>query len=72
MGPCMNMLINLVSFNSAGFMTWEIAHNIDSLLVKDEKRIGVAGFDLTVNANEEDSNPDLAECVKGLQFKLLN
>ncbi|XP_073238931.1 protein SERAC1-like isoform X2 [Porites lutea] len=49
---------------SAGFMTWEIAHNIDSLLVKDEKRIGVAGFDLTVNANEEDSNPDLAECVK--------
>jgi len=68
----MNMLINLVSFNSAGFMTWEIAHNIDSLLVKDEKRIGVAGFDLTVNANEEDSNPDLAECVKGLRFKLLN
>lgn len=68
----MNMLINLVSFNSAGFMTWEIAHNIDSLLVKDEKRIGVAGFDLTVNANEEDSNADLAECVKGLQFKLLN
>lgn len=68
----MNMLINLVSFHRAGFMTWEIAHNIDSLLVKDEKRIGVAGFDLTVNANEEDSNPDLAECVKGLQFKLLH
>lgn len=68
----MNILINLVSFNSAGFMTWEIAHNIDSLLVKDEKKIGEAGFDLTVNANEEDSNPDLAECVKGLQLKLLN
>lgn len=68
----MNMLVDLVSFNSAGFMTWEIAHNIDSLLVKDEKRIGVAGFDLTVNTNEEDSNRDLAECVKGLQFKLLN
>ena len=65
----MNILINLVSFNSAGFMTWEIAHNIDGLLVKDEKKIGEAGFDLTVNANEEDSNPDLAECVKGLQLK---
>ena len=65
----MNILINLVSFNSAGFMAWEIAHNIDGLLVKDEKKIGEAGFDLTVNANEEDSNPDLAECVKGLQLK---
>lgn len=49
---------------SAGFMSWEIAHNIDSLLVKD-RNIG-AGFDLTVNVNEEDSNADLAECVRGL------
>lgn len=57
------MYIALYIF-SAGFMSWEIAHNIDSLLVKD-RNIG-AGFDLTVNVNEEDSNADLAECVRGL------
>ena len=54
----------MLYFFSAGFMTWEIAHNIDSLLVKDRK-IG-AGFDLTVNVSEEDSNPNLAECIRGM------
>ena len=46
-------------------MTWEIAHNIESLLVKDEKKT-CAGFDFTVDGNA-DSSHDLAECVKGTQ-----
>ena len=61
----MSVLLFCYYIFSAGFMTWEIAHNIDSLLVKDDRKIG-AGFDLTVNANEEDSNLDLAECVRGM------
>ena len=45
-------------------MTWEIAHNIESLLVKDESKTH-AGFDFTVDVNG-DSSHDLAECVKGM------
>lgn len=45
-------------------MTWEIAHNIESLLVKDESKTH-AGFDFTVDVNA-DSSHDLAECVKGM------
>lgn len=43
-------------------MTWEITHNIESLLVKDERKTRV-GFDFTVDVNA-DSSHDLAECVK--------
>lgn len=46
----------------AAYMTWEIAHNIDTLLNKDEKIH--ARFDLTVDVNEEESNPDLSEFVR--------
>lgn len=45
-------------------MTWEIAHNIESLLVKDESKTR-GGFDFTVDVNA-DSSHDLAECVKGM------
>lgn len=44
-------------------MTWEIAHNIESLLVKDERKTR-SGFDFTVDVNADSSN-DLADCVKG-------
>ena len=44
-------------------MTWEIAHNIESLLVKDERKTR-SGFDFTVDVNA-DSSHDLADCVKG-------
>ena len=44
-------------------MTWEIAHNIDSLLVKDDRKVR-DGFDFTVDVNA-DSSHDLAECIKG-------
>ena len=61
---------NYNSLDSAGLMTWEIVHNIDSLLIKDDLIIG-SGFDLTVHVNEEESNPDLAECVKGTFYTVL-
>jgi len=51
-------------FFSAGFMTWEIAHNIEGLLVKDERKTHT-GFDFTVDVNA-DSGHDLAECVRGI------
>ncbi|KAJ7336654.1 Serine active site containing protein 1 [Desmophyllum pertusum] len=46
----------------AGFMTWEIASNIESLFVNDDRNIGT-GFDFTFDVNA-DSSHDLAECVK--------
>lgn len=54
----------LLIIPSAGYMTWEIAHNIDTLLTKDEKNH--ARFDLTVDVNEEESGPDLSEFVRGM------
>ena len=47
-------------------MTWEIAHNIESLLVKDERKTH-SGFDFTLDVNA-DSSHDLAECVKGTLY----
>lgn len=58
-----SMIYLLCYFFSAGFMTWEITHNIESLLVKDGRKTRV-GFDFTVDVNA-DSSHDLAECVKG-------
>ncbi|XP_020623768.1 protein SERAC1-like [Orbicella faveolata] len=46
----------------AGFMTWEIAHNIESVLVKEERKTN-AGFDFTADVNA-DSSHVLAECVR--------
>lgn len=45
-------------------MTWEIASNIESLFVNDDRNIGT-GFDFTFDVNA-DSSHDLAECVKGM------
>ena len=53
-----------LSFCRAGFVTWKIAHNIDSLVIKNQNH--ASQFDLTINVSEEKSNVDLAECVQGL------
>ena len=45
-------------------MTWEIVHNIDSLLIKNQNL--ASQFDLTTNVNEEKNSVDLAECLQGL------
>jgi len=45
-------------------MTWEIAHNIESVLVKEERKTH-AGFDFTADVNA-DSSHVLAECVRGM------
>lgn len=46
----------------AGFVTWKIAHNIDSLVIKNQNH--ASQFDLTINVSEEKSNVYLAECVQ--------
>ena len=48
---------------SAGLMTWEIVHNIESLLIKEDNRIS-KGFDFTTD-KIADSSHDLAECLQG-------
>ena len=45
-------------------MTWEIVHNIGSLLVKEDSKTSM-GFDFTIDENA-DSSHDLAECFKGM------
>lgn len=46
----------------AGLMTWEIVHNIESLLIKEDNRIN-KGFDFTTDEIANSSH-DLAECLQ--------
>ena len=56
-------ILAVIFVYSAGLMTWEIVHNIESLLIKEDNRIS-KGFDFTTD-EIADSSHDLAECLQG-------